>query len=154
MLPEHTIDALRLVSLPLAEMLRYLPPYQEHVVYEPGDSDSDDVPFPAQAALHAAFKFTNGVTLPDAAPEGLEDLLRDLSCVMYIMLDAGVGANYVWVLNGSVSGPYDGGWDVLRRLGLLALAAADLRASPPTLDFLSFIQCAGFRRIRVVREPS
>ena len=154
MLHEHTIEALRFVSLPLADMLRYLPPYSEHVVYEPGESDSDDVLFPAEAALRAAYKFTDGVMRPDNAPEGLTDLLRDLSCVMYMMLDAGVGANYVWVLNGSISGPYDGGWDVLRRLGLLALAAADMPASPPTLDFFNFIRCAGFRRIRIVREPS
>lgn len=142
---DHTIETLRVLALAQSEMVRYLPEHDGSVVYAAEDNDSQ-VPFAAEATLRIAYQVTNAAWVD--APEVIKPFLREICCVIVMMLDLAEQIDYMWFLDKekySITGPYDTAWQVLRRLATLALQAAECDVQLPTITFGEFLKLGGLR---------
>lgn len=121
MLSNETIEAPRFFALPQSEKIRYLPVDSENVYYVAGDGS--EMVLSAEAAMRAAFFLMD---TPDESDE-VTELLKDMNGVIYMMLGLCGIDNYMWFLDkerSQITGPYDRGWLVLKRLATLALQRA------------------------------
>ena len=154
-LQEQVVEALRFLAMSSEQMLSFLPDSEEDVWYTTPGGDPD-IAWPTEVALSTTFSILRGASVTGEWPGEALGTLRELHCTVEMMLElAAYGADYVWLLDKhryGMSGPFDDGWQVLRTLARLALAAAGEIVSSPTMSFLNFIALDGRRRVKVVRH--
>lgn len=147
MLSNNVINFLRFFALERSEMLLFLPPDSENV-YETSDT-AEQILFGAEALMRAACKqIHDDSTHP---PNDLREILLEILCVSTMMLDLSEQADYFWLFDKTscpISGPYDDGWNVLRRLAALALNCAELDLCPPTVSFEELLLTVGIKTTR------
>jgi hypothetical protein len=155
-LSEQAFEVLRILGLPRGELARYVPPDSDHLCYRFSDSDGGlDISTGAKAALLSArtiLRHFFGTVDAPAAGISLE-VIGEIMGLMEMMFDlAEYSVDYHWHLDKSgyaSRGPYDVGWEILRRL---ACSASARSTEKPRLSFGDLIQLAGGRPTAV--EPS
>jgi hypothetical protein len=139
---QHSIEALRILALSDEAKLRFVPGLDG---WRCSASDGGgEIAFPAEAMLRALLPQLENLRGQKASDE----TINEIKSVIFMMLDLSQLIDYHWLLDKKkhpVTGPYDDGWRVLRRLAAIALDQLEIAESAPKLSFDELMKSAGLK---------
>jgi hypothetical protein len=148
---ETLTSVLQFLAMNENEKIAYLPRVDPQVTYYHKELD-EDVLFPSRVVANSCYQILDR-EFQDYSEE-MKPILNDLKILLYVALDSDARGPYMWVIEkGSfgISGPYDGLWDILRRIASLALKQLAIPSKTGILDYSHLAGSCGWIRVRIER---
>ncbi len=152
MMPVELIEAFKVLAKSTDDLVRYCPPSDENLLYRrDGDYGGyDEVWFPSKAVAMTCESIIHD-RFHRIADDTVMRIASEIQCMICIMSE--LRSEYHWGINKNtywIQGPYDGSWEILRRLSSFGLTATGTEVQPPQHSFGEFIKLGHFSEWKIV----